>query len=62
MSDAALNWYDYGADIKVENGDIVPDNGLATSVLISLFTDARAPSPDALPPGESSLRGWWGRS
>lgn len=59
-NDAALNWYDYGADIKIENGDIVADDGLATSVLISLFTDARAPALDILPDGETSLRGWWG--
>lgn len=60
MSDAALNWYDFGADIKVENGDIVADNGLATSVLISLFSDARAPSAKMLPAGEAELKGWWG--
>lgn len=50
MGDAALNWYDFGADIKVENGDLLADQGLATSVLISLFTDARSPSEKLLPP------------
>lgn len=60
MSDAALNWYDFGADISIENGDLAADEGLATGVLISLFTDARAPSESLLPPGEKSLRGWWG--
>lgn len=60
MTDAALNWYDYGADIEIANGDIRPDNGLATAVLISLFTDARAPDERLLPAGEESLRGWWG--
>lgn len=60
MTDAALNWFDYGADISIENGDIQADNGLATSVLISLFSDARAPSPAVLPIGEDSRRGWWG--
>lgn len=60
MSDAALQWSDFGADIAIDNGDIVSDNGLATSVLISLFTDARSPSEKLLPAGEDSLRGWWG--
>lgn len=60
MTDAALNWYDFGADINIENGDLAADNGLATGVLISLFSDARAPSESILPPGEKSLRGWWG--
>lgn len=60
MTDAALLWYDFGADITVENGDLFPDNGLASAVLISLFTDARAPSEDSLPGGENSKRGWWG--
>lgn len=60
MTDAALNWNDFGADINIENGDIAADNGLATAVLISLFTDARAPTVKLLPPGETELRGWWG--
>lgn len=60
MSDAALAWADFGADIMLENGDLLPDNGLASAVLISLFTDARAPQLTELPPGEKSLRGWWG--
>jgi len=60
MSDAALNWFDFGADIKIENGDILADTGLATSVLIALFTDSRSPSELLLPPGEKQLKGWWG--
>lgn len=60
MSDGALVWFDFGADILVQGGDIVPDNGLANAALISLFTDARAPQLSELPPGETSLRGWWG--
>lgn len=60
MSDAALFWYNFGADIQVVNGDLFPDNGLASAVLISLFTDARAPDEKLLPDGEVSLRGWWG--
>lgn len=62
MSDAAFTCNDYGADVVVENGDLRADDGLATAVLIALFTDARAPSYDVLPAGVSSLRGWWGDS
>lgn len=60
MSDAALTWNDFGADIAIENGDLRADEGLATAVLVSLFTDARAPSVDLLPEGATGLRGWWG--
>ncbi len=60
MSDAALAWFDFGADIQVSGGDLLPDDGLASAVLISLFTDARAPQLSELPQGETSLRGWWG--
>lgn len=60
MTDAALVWNDFGADIIISGGDLFPDNGLATAVLVSLFTDARAPQISELPQGETSLRGWWG--
>lgn len=60
MTDALLIWNDFGADINIQNGDIVSDNGLATAVLVSLFTDSRSPSEKLLPPGETELRGWWG--
>lgn len=60
MSDAQLIWNDFGADISLANGDIVPDNGLATSVLISLFTDGRATDEKLLPNGEEDKKGWWG--
>lgn len=60
MADAALSWFDYGGDIVLAAGDLVPDEGLASAVLISLFTDARAPQLSELPQGETSLRGWWG--
>jgi len=60
MSDAGLSWFDFGGDITFEAGDVRHEYGLATSVLISLFTDARAPDVTVLPLGETSLRGWWG--
>ena len=60
MSDAALVWFPFGADININNGDLSADNGLATAVMISLFTDARAPDLTLLPAGENDVRGWWG--
>lgn len=60
MSDVKLNWFDFGADIEISNGDITQDNGLATAVLISLFSDQRAPDESLLPDGETNKRGWWG--
>ena len=61
MADARLVWRDInGGDLKLKNGfDLDRDDGLVTSVLISLFSDARAPSTDVLPPGETSVRGYW---
>jgi len=60
MSDAALVWFPFGADINISNGDLSADNGLATAVMISLFTDARAVDLTLLPAGENEVRGWWG--
>jgi phage gp46-like protein len=49
-----------GADIDLElaNGDLVMDQGLATSVLASLWTDGRASSEDGLAV-EDDPRGYW---
>ena len=71
MSDIGITWdknslegvISYDSDI----GDLKPDNGLYTAVLISLFTDARARDDDALPDVISeedfpNRRGWWGDS
>lgn len=49
-------------DLLIENGDLVLDRGLRTLVLVSLFSDARLPSGQALPDGEWSRRGFWGES
>lgn len=59
MSDVRLSVFDYGGDILIENGDLVSDPGLFTPVLISLFTDNRAPLDVELPAGANSRRGWW---
>lgn len=63
MSDIALNWTDSltttaMADIAISADDLVAEDGLRTSVIISLFTDARATKEQA--PDQSDLRGYWG--
>lgn len=61
MADLALS-FDAGAnaaDLCIANGDLVLDDGLASLVLASLLTDARA-DPRDVEPGETDLRGWWG--
>lgn len=61
MADFALVMGELGGDIVVDGFDIARDDGLETSVNISLFTDARA-TPDLIPAElpKDDLRGWWG--
>jgi phage gp46-like protein len=47
-------------DIALVSGDLERDEGLSTSVLVSLFSDARAPLDPAVPILEQQPRGWWG--
>lgn len=59
--DIALIWSeDNIGDIVTADYDLTTDAGLQTAILISLFTDSRASTDDALPAGETNLRGWWG--
>ena len=62
MSDIALIWDEAGyvADVAIEGGDLVVDDGLRTAVIISLFTDRRARPDDPLPQDGADPRGWWG--
>ena len=46
-------------DISFEEGDLVRDLGLETSVLLSLFSDRRASVDDHVD-DITDLRGWWG--
>lgn len=58
--DALLHWTDTAhADVAIANGDLAPDNSLATAVLISLFSDGRAREDDPIPDGTGDRRGWW---
>lgn len=45
-------------DINFVNGDIEPDHGLETAVVISLFTNKRV-GDDELPKNEQDRAGWW---
>jgi phage gp46-like protein len=48
------------SDLSITKGDFTPDNGLMTSVIISLFTDRLAEDDDFIPDGTGNRRGWWG--
>ena len=47
-------------DFALDGLLLATDDGLATAVIVSLFTDARAHDDDAIPQGGSDRRGWWG--
>ncbi len=62
MNDIRLVWDPVlgGADFGIVGNDLEHDDSLETSVLLSLFTDARAKPGDVIP-GELGARrgGWW---
>ena len=57
--DIGLFIVDRCIQLKIVDGDLAGDDGLETSVIISLMTDQRV-TENELPPGLTSLRGWWG--
>lgn len=59
MSDVKVNYDDLTFDISYVLGDLESDEGLETSILISLFSDARV-LEEELPIGENDRRGYWG--
>lgn len=46
-------------DLGLSGTDLEGDEGLASAVLLSLFTDRRALDDDPIPAGDDP-RGWWG--
>lgn len=58
----ALEWNDkfLAADLVNTGNGLARDDTLATAIIVSLFTDARARPDDVLPSGESDRRGWVG--
>lgn len=62
MTDIALAWNvaTQQADLVMAGPDLGLDQGLATAVIISLFTDREAEAGDVIPDGTSNRRGYWG--
>lgn len=60
MTDIALSWNGTEADLVIEDGDLVLDEGLETATVISLFSDRRARADDLLPGEDGDRRGWPG--
>jgi phage gp46-like protein len=63
MSDLKIRWDTdlMEGDLVWDDNDLQLDQGLATAVLISLFTDRRATVDDELPDSDSTdRRGFWG--
>ena len=62
MRDIALIWDPANgrADFAIENGDLKMDEGLRTSLIVSLFCDRLADVSDKIPDGSGDRRGWWG--
>lgn len=59
MSDIGLTWDGHGCDLALDGNDLQLDDGLQTSILISLFSDRRARADDLLPGTDGDRRGWW---
>ena len=59
MTDFALAIENGVCDFALDNADLAVDEGLESSVLISLFTDSRVDG-DEIPEGETDPRGFWG--
>lgn len=59
MIDVALVPVGETLDVVLEGGDLRPEDGLLTAVLISLFSDGLAAADDELPDLGTDRRGWW---
>lgn len=67
MTDIKVRWNTelMTGDLLFTNNDLVTDDGLATAVLISWFTDQLAADDDEIPNANNDQefidkRGWWG--
>lgn len=59
MIDVALVPTGEALDVEVVAGDLRTEDGLATAILVSLFSDGLARTEDPLPDGGPDRRGWW---
>ncbi len=50
------------ADLAIEGGDLAAESSLASALMLSLFTDARATDDELARFGGDDARGWWGDS
>lgn len=64
MGDVAHRWdpVALAGDWTFDGGQLGTADDLATAVVLSLFTDARARDDDRLPDDSGDRRGWWGDS
>lgn len=46
-------------DLAIDGYGLKTESGLRSAVIVSLFTDRRAESDNALPSGTTDRRGWW---
>lgn len=62
MPDIATFWVpaEGRGDWAILGPDLRSGDDLATSVIISLFSDRRADPDDVIPDGSGNPRGWWG--
>lgn len=62
MSDLRIrfNGLELTGDMTIMPPGLEEDDGLETAVIISLFTDRRAPVDAQLPDDSADRRGWWG--
>lgn len=61
MTDIALKQLSVGTfNLSLLGDDLEADDGMETAVILSLFSDARAPDGTVPPDGTGNPRGWWG--
>ncbi len=62
MTDIAILWDEarWRGDWSLAAGDVGLGNDIEAAVLVSLFTDRRAPVDSVPPDGSRDRRGWWG--
>ncbi len=62
MADAQIRFDEEGhsGELVMGDADLAVERGLASSVIMSLFTDRRALPDDRLPFDHDDPRGWWG--
>lgn len=59
--DVGLSMGSSGGDLDFLQGDLRRETGLRSAIMVSLFSDARAPAElRPLPDGSKDPRGWWG--